>query len=540
MTLQKLSFKDVHEPCSGNDRGHVYEERRLQIEELDEWRAHKSKTRDKSKLHQNKPDTSPNQLKVGDKVLLCAADLHIVTTTQNEEIPLTVLSIFPFDTVEVNHPKFVTFKVNTGVGIEQHGRAKGKARFCFFDMGVKQTRACKYLMSSSRGKKAAVPSSKRRRGPNSSSVCATDEVRNPFLEFPQASQEELFQILHAWPLTTGRCIDWATVEQVVMTNNDDPSTIHFRLGGLVCAMSVPEFGVSLEPYTDEFIEEEDINALPRNIHISPSLCWKALAPLSSTYDPSRSKASALPISLRYLHAILAHTLTGRRESTSIINTHDAYYLWCMVNAHVTDLAYFIAFAIRHQTERHQKGVISIGPYVTRLARHFGLLNIVAQSSALTLIGQMSPQGITTMLHMRMIERRLGPILLSTVSLMPLTRRILRTFLMMSPHSTRSLLPRHLGNNQFMRLLYWHTFPTDSFTLRNRRIGGGWNGRSFERWRLTSYEARKRSKKRIGTQRDGGAFSGGCCAMGEEERKCKRREGEGEVAGRNSKRKADGG
>ncbi|PPR91153.1 hypothetical protein GOBAR_AA29531 [Gossypium barbadense] len=89
---------------------HIHEERRLRIEELDEWRAHKSRIHDKPKLCQNKPDTSPNQLKVGDKVLLDAADPHIVTTSLNEEIPLTVLSIFPFGTVEVSHPKFGTFK----------------------------------------------------------------------------------------------------------------------------------------------------------------------------------------------------------------------------------------------------------------------------------------------------------------------------------------------------------------------------------------------------------------------------------------------
>ncbi|PPR91555.1 hypothetical protein GOBAR_AA29130 [Gossypium barbadense] len=38
---------------------------------------------------------------------------HIVATTSNEEIPLTVLKIFPFGTVEVIHPKFGTFKVNS-------------------------------------------------------------------------------------------------------------------------------------------------------------------------------------------------------------------------------------------------------------------------------------------------------------------------------------------------------------------------------------------------------------------------------------------
>ncbi|PPR82919.1 hypothetical protein GOBAR_AA37795 [Gossypium barbadense] len=60
-----------------------------------------------------------------------------------------------------------------------------------------------------------------------------------------------------------------------------------------------------------------------------------------------------------------------------------------------------------KTDRHRKRVISIGPYVTRLARHFGLLNTAAQESSLTLIGQISPEGISSMLSMRMIERHRG-------------------------------------------------------------------------------------------------------------------------------------
>ncbi|PPR89336.1 hypothetical protein GOBAR_AA31350 [Gossypium barbadense] len=95
-----------------NDRGHTHEERRLRIEELDEWRAHKPRTHDKLKLCQNKADTSPNQLKVGDKVLLDVIDPHIVTTTPNKEIPLMVLNYFPFGMVKVSHSKFGTFKVN--------------------------------------------------------------------------------------------------------------------------------------------------------------------------------------------------------------------------------------------------------------------------------------------------------------------------------------------------------------------------------------------------------------------------------------------
>ncbi|PPS08784.1 hypothetical protein GOBAR_AA11861 [Gossypium barbadense] len=236
-------------------------------------------------------------------------------------------------------------------------------------------------MSSSHGKKVIVPASKKRKGASSSSG-PTTEVCHPFLKFPIEPQEEIFQILRARHVTAGRCIDWVvptyleiTMElcsmfhlQTVMTNYDDPGTVQFCLGGLVCQLSASKFG-------------------------------------GATYNPSRSKSSALPPYLRYLHAILAHTIIGWRESTGVVNTHDAYFLWCISHGHVIDLAYFIALAILHQMEWHRKGVISIGPYVTQLARHFGLLSTAAQESSLTVIGQMSPQGISSMLSMRMIEKR---------------------------------------------------------------------------------------------------------------------------------------
>ncbi|PPS07256.1 hypothetical protein GOBAR_AA13396 [Gossypium barbadense] len=108
----EMSLKEAHESFSSSSRGPIHEDQRLQIEKLEEWQMHKPRTHDKPKLHQNELNTFPNQLKVGYKVLLHAADPHIVTTKPNEEISLTVISIFPFDTVEVSHPKFDTFKVN--------------------------------------------------------------------------------------------------------------------------------------------------------------------------------------------------------------------------------------------------------------------------------------------------------------------------------------------------------------------------------------------------------------------------------------------
>ncbi|PPR87377.1 hypothetical protein GOBAR_AA33315 [Gossypium barbadense] len=117
--------ENTPEPCSSNDKGPIYEERMLQVEELEEWRTYKPRMHDKPRTH-DKPMThdkpkprhdelniSQNQLKVGDKVLLDAAYPCIATYEPNGAIPLTILSIFPYGTVEVIHPKLGTFKLNS-------------------------------------------------------------------------------------------------------------------------------------------------------------------------------------------------------------------------------------------------------------------------------------------------------------------------------------------------------------------------------------------------------------------------------------------
>ncbi|PPS04407.1 hypothetical protein GOBAR_AA16256 [Gossypium barbadense] len=104
----KIGSKNIHKPS--NNKKPIHEERRLQIEKLDEWRTHKPRKHDKPKPRHEELNFSKNQLKVGDKVLLDAADPQITTSEPNEETPLKVISIFPYGTLEVNHSKFGTFK----------------------------------------------------------------------------------------------------------------------------------------------------------------------------------------------------------------------------------------------------------------------------------------------------------------------------------------------------------------------------------------------------------------------------------------------
>ncbi|PPS02868.1 hypothetical protein GOBAR_AA17792 [Gossypium barbadense] len=107
MTLQKLSFKEVHEPCFRNDKGHIHEERRLWIEELDEWSAHKPRTCDKLKLCQNEFDTSPNQLKFF-SILYCGG-------VSTETRPSTRACLRPCENRAKDFPNTATIKC--------HGRA---------------------------------------------------------------------------------------------------------------------------------------------------------------------------------------------------------------------------------------------------------------------------------------------------------------------------------------------------------------------------------------------------------------------------------
>ncbi|PPR87859.1 hypothetical protein GOBAR_AA32833 [Gossypium barbadense] len=84
-----------------------------------------------------------------------------------------------------------------------------------------------------------------------------------------------------------------------MARYDDPGMVQFRLGRLIRQLSVPEFGAALGLYTEKFHVENELHALKRHIHISPSKCWHTLALSTASYNPSRSKASVLPPSQRY-------------------------------------------------------------------------------------------------------------------------------------------------------------------------------------------------------------------------------------------------
>ncbi|PPR88494.1 hypothetical protein GOBAR_AA32192 [Gossypium barbadense] len=139
----------------------------------------------------------------------------------------------------------------------QHGRRQ----VCQNNTGVGHARVYKpwYTMSTSRGKKIVVLASKKRKGAASSSG-PTAEIRHPFIQFPLGPQEEIFQILG------------------LTLRVRYPGTVQFCLGGLVHQLSVYEFRIALGLYTEEFMDDNELDTLYCHIYYSPSKYWKVLVP----------------------------------------------------------------------------------------------------------------------------------------------------------------------------------------------------------------------------------------------------------------------
>ncbi|KAK5838542.1 hypothetical protein PVK06_007272 [Gossypium arboreum] len=200
--------------------------------------------------------------------------------------------------------------------------------------------------------KVVVPASNKRKGPGTTSLSASIEAALEQVRLAHevrafittALWDRFFDIVK--PTYMELTLEFCSTFylQCMISSHDKHSTITFRLGSLVRHMSVPDFGAALGIYTNGFMGAANFPHLHR-------------------------------------HSI--------------------------VTSHIFDLAYFIALAFHHQTDRHRKDPICLGHYVIRLVRHFGFLDTPEQSSTLTLVGQMPPQGISSMIHIRMIKRRCG-------------------------------------------------------------------------------------------------------------------------------------
>ena len=73
--------------------------------------------------------------------------------------------------------------------------------------------------------------------------------------------------------------------------------------------------------------------------------------------------------LIYLHHLFSHTIYGRKESDSVVNSNELMLLYCKVNGHKIDMA--TTFALKLHDVKHSHGVIKIRGIVTANAKFVG-------------------------------------------------------------------------------------------------------------------------------------------------------------------------
>ena len=93
-------------------------------------------------------------------------------------------------------------------------------------------------------------------------------------------------------------------------------------------MSHTQFAVYIGLYTDELVDSQDYHKLQVNfapMFILAHYCrWISR---DSNYELMRSEASMLESpTLHYIHKLLVHTISRRRDSMGVVSTRDLFYL----------------------------------------------------------------------------------------------------------------------------------------------------------------------------------------------------------------------
>ncbi|KAJ0716622.1 hypothetical protein HanPI659440_Chr13g0514751 [Helianthus annuus] len=156
--------------------------------------------------------------------------------------------------------------------------------------------------------------------------------------------------------------------------------VFFALGRKSYEMTVPEFAVATQFYTEEEVRApEFINSLQGVVRKQRRFCVpnSDLARFWSTISrvPYALGAVASDITdpvLRYIHKILAATLVGRGEGDNKVNQVSLFCLMCMVEQRPVNLATVFAMSIKRLWRGGAGARIYCGPLITWLAESLGV------------------------------------------------------------------------------------------------------------------------------------------------------------------------
>ncbi|XP_022008406.1 uncharacterized protein LOC110907783 [Helianthus annuus] len=155
-----------------------------------------------------------------------------------------------------------------------------------------------------------------------------------------------------------------------------PPEVSFRLAGVMRSMTLAEFAVHCGLYMQEEIETE-IYTAGLVVVEKPTLVgfWQVIAGADHwEHEKSKGRVSFVRDPLyRYLHHLLATSISARGYSREWCTTTDLFFLYCLLYRRPCALAHGLAQYFASGHHRQERGFLYGGAYVTVIARSLGLV-----------------------------------------------------------------------------------------------------------------------------------------------------------------------
>ena len=104
---------------------------------------------------------------------------------------------------------------------------------------------------------------------------------------------------------------------------------------------------------------------------------------------------------RYIQALLSRSIGGRSDSTGVVTRTDLLMLYSIVERYPIHLGHLFATLIAHQGISIRLGSIFVGPYITRMIRGLGLIEL---TRGMKVVGSIAPLGMPTLLSIGMVRK----------------------------------------------------------------------------------------------------------------------------------------
>lgn len=180
----------------------------------------------------------------------------------------------------------------------------------------------------------------------------------------------------------------------------------FRLGGIWRSLSLADFGVALGIYTqaevnDLGFDEYMVATEKKPESFNPSASWAIIG--DGDYTSNIKVKGLLSSDDRLFHRMLVHAVNSRSSSEEKITVYD---LWLLDRLTTDDrypnAPYIIAVQLTKASGYREGSKMLGGQYITRLARHFGVLTPEAMVS-MTNLGNMGLIDIEQLRGMEVVK-----------------------------------------------------------------------------------------------------------------------------------------